>query len=240
MTTVQETSAPRAGRRFQPTHELALHEVALNACASLPAAHLGVHVIREMAGPIGIPDLTALVGERDKLEARLALDVPPLLNQIDVAIVSQAHARVARSSLAFAKALGWSVDTIIRRLRGLVRSGALIETRRDRYVRPFELAPLGRLYAIEAKVDDRRAAVRQGRTYGSWADSYVLVMGPLGRRRLDLIKGDVEVDRAGLIVDGQWIRRPTVSTLNHWRRLWSAEHFVAGAREHSYQPSVAP
>jgi hypothetical protein len=43
-----------------------------------------------MVGPIGIPDLTALVGAADRLEARLALGVPPLLNEIDAAIVAVA------------------------------------------------------------------------------------------------------------------------------------------------------
>jgi hypothetical protein len=240
MTIVHNTSAPRAGRRFEPTHELALHDTALVACSSLPGAHRGVHVIREMAGPIGIPDLTALVGEPWKLQARLALNVPPVLNQIDVAIISEVHANVPRSSQALANALGWSIDTITRRLPGLVRVGALIPRRADRYVRPAELAPVGRLYAIEAKIRDRGAAIQQARTYGAWADSYVLVMGPLGKRPLELLLDDVNLDQGGLLVDGRWIRRPTMRSLVHRRRLWSAEHFVAAARQGDYQPSVLP
>jgi hypothetical protein len=239
-TIVQDTSAPKAGRRFEPTHELVLHDVALSACASLPGAHRGVHVIREMVGPIGIPDLTALVGDSRRLQARLALDVPPLLNQIDAGIASVVHANVPRSSRAISRALGWPIDTITRRISGLFRIGALIQVRPDRYVRPAELAPIGRVYAVEAKVRDRVAAIQQARSYGAWADSYVLVMGPLGLRPREILLDEVISDHGGLIVDGEWLRRPTMRSHSLGRRLWTAEHFVAGARAGGYQPSVLP
>lgn len=86
LTTVQSTSAPRDGRRFEPIHELALDGDALAACGSLPGSHRGVFVVREMTGPIGIPDLTALVGDLSLLRARLALGVKPVLDQLDAAI----------------------------------------------------------------------------------------------------------------------------------------------------------
>ena len=166
LTTVQSTSAPRAGRRFEPTHELALDGDALAACGSLPGSHRGVFVVREMTGPIGIPDLTALVGDLSLLRARLALGVKPVLNQLDAAIVASASVNMPRASGAMAKALGWSTETVIRRLPGLVRTGALLTVRPDRYVRPAALRPLGRLYAIEAKIRDRGAAIQQARSMG--------------------------------------------------------------------------
>jgi hypothetical protein len=143
------------------------------------------------------------------------------------------------SSRALATALGWSIETITRRLSSLLRSGALIATRPDRYVRPAAPGPVGRLYAVESKVRDRRAAVRQARAYSAWTDSYVLVMGPLSRRPLDLLLSDVDADRGGLIVDGQWLRRPVIRPVDRVRRLWSAEYYVAAVCD-SYQPSVAP
>jgi hypothetical protein len=79
LTAVQDTRAPRAGRRFAPSHELALHGDAIAACEGLPGAHRGVFVVREMAGPVGVPDFTVLVGDLQPLHARLALDVPPVL-----------------------------------------------------------------------------------------------------------------------------------------------------------------
>lgn len=227
LTAVQHTSAPRAGRRFEPTHELALHDDALAACSSLPGSHRGVFVVREMTGPIGIPDLTALVADRSLLQDRLALGVQPVLNQLDAAIVAKATVKVPRSSHALAKALGWPTETIVRRVPGLVRGGALIAVQPDQYVRPAALRPLGRLYAVEAKVKDRTAAIQQARTYSAWADSYVLIMGALAPRPLQLLLVEVEADRGGLVVDGQWLRRPVMRSLDPARRFWSAEHFVA-------------
>lgn len=136
MPTVQYTSAPKAGRRFEPTHELALYEDAVAACSSLPGAHRGVLVVKEMLGPIGIPDLTALVGDQSLLHARLALDVQPVLNQLDATIIAKATANAPRSARALAKALDWPIETVMRRLPGLVRAGALTLVRPDRYVRP--------------------------------------------------------------------------------------------------------
>jgi hypothetical protein len=193
-----------------------------------------------MTGPIGIPDLTALVADPSLLESRLAIDVQPVLNQLDAAIVATAKPNAPRSSQALAKALGWPVETVTRRLPGLIRSGALSAVRPDRYVRPAALRPLGRLYAIEAKVRDRGAAIQQARGYGAWADNYVLIMGALGPRPLQLLLDEVDADRGGLVVDGQWLRRPVMRPLDPARRFWAAEHFVAAVKNDHYQPSVAP
>lgn len=240
MLAVQETSRPRAGRRFQPTHELALTQPAIDACAALPGAHRGIAVIREMTGPFGIPDFTALVGPHELLDARLALQVPPLLHQVDAAVASVAHPRQARSAEMFARRLGWPVDTVRRRVPDLVRVGALVEVRPDRFVRPEALTPLGRLYAVEAKVRESRQALRQGRSYSVWADNYVLVMGPLTSRAVEPLRAQVAQDRAGLVVDGRWVCRPAVHPLAPASRLWAAEHVVAAVGAQGYQPSPAP
>jgi hypothetical protein len=239
-TTIQDTNAPRPGRRFEPTHERALHEDALAACAALASGNRGILVVREMAGPIGVPDMTALVADPVALQARLALDVEPLLNQVDAAIVASAKVNGPRSSRALARALSWPGETVARRIPRLLRAGALISVRPDRYVRPAALSSVGQLYAVEAKVRDRRAAIQQARTYSAWADSYVLVMGPLGAQTLRLLLDDVNADRAGLMVAGKWIRRPVMSPLTPARRFWSAEHFVAAIRTGIHHPSVAP
>lgn len=136
MIAVQDSGAPRPGRRFEPSHERALHDDALSVCAQLPGAHRGTYVVREMTGPIGIPDFTVLIGDVDRLHARLSLDVAPVLNQLDASIVAVANSRVARSASALARTLNWGVQTVLRRLPGLLKSGALVATRPDRYVRP--------------------------------------------------------------------------------------------------------
>lgn len=225
----QVTSRPRAGRRFEPTHELALLDDAINACAGLPGAHRGVSVIAEMSGPFGIPDMTALVGPTETLHARMTLSIPPILNEIDAGIIGVAHDKQGRSSTLLAQKLGWPVDTIARRIPGLVRSGALIETRQDRYVRPAQLQALGRVYAVEAKVRDWRRALRQVRTYSAWADSYVLVMGSLPFTALEQLKPAVLGDGGGLLVDGRWQARPRLHTHPPGRRLWASEHYLVAA-----------
>lgn len=82
---VADTLKPRAGKRFQPTKELALHEPALRACVDIASPRRDLTVVREMTGPYGIPDFTAIIGGRIDLDARLACPVPPLLNEIDSA-----------------------------------------------------------------------------------------------------------------------------------------------------------
>lgn len=237
---VLATGRSRAGRRFAPTHELALLDRAATACGALPGAHRGLLVVSELAGPLGIPDLTALVGDLAAVRARLALPVDPLLNEVDAGVVAVAHPVVAKSRANIARTLGWPVETVQRRLPGLTRSGALLEVASDRYLRPRAIAPLGRIYAVEAKVRDWKAALHQARTYNVWADGYVLVMGPLAESSLVKLQAEVEADRGGLVVDNKWRRRPTVRQLPAARRLWASEHLIAALSIEDYHPSVAP
>lgn len=236
---VHGTSRPRSGRRFQPSHELALHGPAIQACAALPGAHRGLTVISEMTGPIGIPDLTAVVGPPSHLTARLAIKVPPLLNQLDAGVVAVTHPSQARSTAAMARLLQWPEQTVQRRVGELVHLGALHEVRPGRFVRPEQLRPVGRLYAVEAKVRDWGRALRQGRTYSVWADSYVLVMGPLADRAQHQLLEQAHQDKAGLVVAGRWLNRPTVHPLPIAQRLWAAEHVVAAVGG-NYHPSETP
>ena len=227
---MQETNNPRPGRRFEPVHELALLQPALNACAALPGAGRGLLVVREMTGPFGIPDLTALVGDPKRLRSRLELGVPPLLNRADAGIVSATHPAASLSAQQISERLHWPEDTIVRRLPGLVRIGALNEVRAGRFVRPAALAPLGRLYVVEAKVKEWGRALKQARKYSVWADGYVLVMGPLSAAVTQELEVEVDRDRAGLVVAGRWIRRPVMHRLPNVRRLWAAEHLVDAVR----------
>jgi hypothetical protein len=236
--TVLATSRPRAGRRFEPTHELALADDAVRACRLLPGAHRGLLVIAEMTGPMGIPDLTALVGDLDALDMRLALDVPPLLHEVDAAVAAVAQPRRPQTPEMMASALGWPVGTVLRRMPFLLRAGALERRTATTYVRPQHLRPVGGIYAVEAKVRDRTAAIQQARAYSVWADSYVLVMGPLADEPLRRLREDVDSDQGGLMVAGRMLRRPVRQSLMPSRRLWAAEHLVAAMRGLDYHPSV--
>ncbi len=205
--TVFETSRPRWGRMFAPTHELALADAALEVCKGLPAVGREIVVVKELAGPLGVPDYTALVVDGGALGRRFRVGIPPLLNKIDAAIVAVSSPTASRSVAAIAKSLGWSADTVLRRIVRLLRVGAMHESSGGRFVRAPELGALGRIYAIETKVDNCTAAINEARLYGVWADSYVLVMGGLGVRALTSVSEKVAADNAGLFVDGKWISR---------------------------------
>lgn len=230
---ILSTSRPRGGR-FEPIAERELHEPARSAASQLPGAHgRGLVIIEELAGPQGIPDLTAIIGDPRPLRMRLASDIPPLLNEIDAGIVAACHPRVTRSITYIAQRLGWPEASIKRRLPGLVRMKALTERRPNRYVAAPELSTIGRIYAIETKVRDGGSAIRQVRSYTTWADAYVIVTGPLGPAASTRLSNEVAKDRGGLVVDGQWLQRPTIRLASPARRLWSAEHVVAAMRPRS-------
>lgn len=224
---VVDTSRPRAGRRFEPVHELALSTDAVSAASGLPGVRRGLLVLREVAGPFGVPDFLAVVGASDALDARRALGVPPLLNQIDAGVVAAAAARAPRSAATLARRVGWPVESVERRIPELLRSGALVRAGRSSFVRPAELRPIGRLYAIETKVKEWKRALRQARAYSLWCDSYVIVMPSLGSVPLAQVVEAVVEDQGGLMVDGRWLQRPRLGTRTAAQRLWGSEHVVA-------------
>jgi hypothetical protein len=215
------------GRQFEPIWELELHEQALAACRSLPRSSQTLTVVSEMVGPIGVPDLTAVIHDPDDLVRRLEIGVPPLLHQVDAGVVAVAQSKQARSTETLAASLRWPVGTVRRRLPALIRSGALIRLREDRYVRLPELRPIGRMYAIESKVSNWGQALGQARSYSVWADTYVLVMGPLTASVASKVKQRVAKDRGGLVVDGKWICRPVAAGPSPAHRMLASEHFVA-------------
>jgi hypothetical protein len=224
---VKESKRPRAGRRFLPVAEKELRSDAVRAARGLPGAHRGLSVFEEVAGPFGIPDFLAAVGPRSLLRRRAALRVPPLLNEVDAGIVARASVRLGKSAEALAEQLGWGVETVERRLPGLLRSGALTDLGAGRYVRPAALAPIGRLYAVETKIRDFRRALRQARTYALWCDNYVIVMPALSDASLGDAVHAVARDRGGLVVDGRWVQRPGGRRIPPAPRLWGSEHLVA-------------
>jgi hypothetical protein len=223
----------RAGRRFEPVHELELEPDALSAARSLPGAHRGLVVLREMTGPYGVPDLVAVVGSPSLMRQRRRLPVPPLLNQVDAGVVAAAAPRAGRRVETLARRVGWPVESVRRRLPGLVKTGALVPIARESFVRPAALQPVGRLYAIETKVKDWRRALRQARTYNLWCDSYVLVMPSLSSGSLLTLLAEVSQDGAGLIIDGAWVQRPLLGKSSAAQKLWGSEHLFAALRETS-------
>lgn len=221
----------RPGRRFEAVEELELEPSAVFAARGLPHAHAGIQVIRELAGPIGVPDYVAVVGPPERLTWRLRSSVPPLLNQIDAGIVAVASTGRPHTAQHLARRLGWSLETVARRLPLLVRSGALLEDPPGRYIAHADVQPIGRLYALEAKIRDWRRAVRQARKYRLWCDNYIIVMGSLSTSTLANAQAIVSEDGGGLVVGMQWVTRPGRSRLSAARRLWGSEHVVAALQK---------
>ena len=224
---VRESKRPRAGRRFLPIAEKELRADALRAVRGLPGAHRDFTVFEEVAGPFGIPDFLVVIGSKALLRRRTALPVPPLLNEVDAGIVAVASARRGSTTDTLAERLGWAIETIDRRLPGLLRSGALEDVGVGRYVRPPALAPVGRLIAIETKVRDFRRALRQARTYALWCENYVIVMPSITEASFGEAVESVARDRGGLVVAGRWAQRPGSRRLPRPSMLWGSEHVVA-------------
>jgi hypothetical protein len=218
---------PRAGRRFEPISERELSSDTLLAARGLPNAHRGLRILLETAGPFGVPDLVAVIGPTQALNRRLRLRVPPLLNEVDAGVVAAAAVKAPRTAVTLAARVGWPIETVNRRIPGLLKSGALRAIGTESFVRPAALQPVGRLYAIEAKVRDWRRALRQARTYSIWCDSYVIVMPALGPTSTPNVLGEVRSDGGGLMLDGRWLVRPKLRSKSPSQRLWGSEHAIA-------------
>jgi hypothetical protein len=223
---VQERAPQRSrpGRRFAPTIEQQLGPVLRNLASRLPGAAAGVTVIAEMAGPSGLPDLVA-VPVSPQLAARLALPCLPLLTWSDARTAAACSITRAWSVSTLARRLDADEVALRRRLRRLVAQGA-IEASSSGFRRVPDLQPVGRLYALEAKVDDWSAGLSQALRYGGWADASAAVLGQLPR---DCSKAVTQASDLGLglALGARWLVRPRLRRLALARRLWASEHVVA-------------
>jgi hypothetical protein len=181
-------------------------------------------VIREMPGPTGLPDAVAVPITSAMID-RLELGVPALLAQNDARLAAACGMHRPRSLAALAKRLGMGIEPTAQRARRLCRSGALIISGNG-FVRPDALAPIGRLYALEAKVDDWSGGLRQALRYGSWADASGAVIGHLPDDRTVAVR-QASILGLGLALAGRWLVRPQIRALPFGYRLWASEHVVA-------------
>lgn len=219
----------KPGVRFAPSAELDLHAAVAPLARALPAARAGLTLVAEPPGPFGIPDFVGIYGARDRLDARLGLPVPPLLNRIDAGVVAALGAVRPLSIESIARRTGWRPSSIDRRMPGLLRVGAVRPAGSGTYVRPSALVGIGRLLALEVKVRDWRRAVLQGRTYASWCGTYAIVLGRLSPASSDDVVARVRGDGAGLAVGDRWIARPRLTPAGA-TSLWGSEHLVAALR----------
>jgi len=234
---VHQSSRSRPGRLFEAVQEAGLYPAALDAARSLPGASAGVLVVPEMYGPLGVPDFLVMVGGDKILKRRLEAGIPPILGEMDCAVISSLYTARPRSAKAIAASLGWGEDNVVARLQQLKKTGAVSEASAGLFLRHGSLSSGGTLYAIEVKVRDWAQAVRQSRGYRTWANNYVVVLGPIGEQARRAVVAEVAADQAGLFIDGTWIRKPSRRSPEPLRGLMGFEHLVASLE--GYQPSPA-
>lgn len=212
-----------------------LYPSALDAARSLPGASAGILVVPEMAGPLGVPDFLVMVGGDSALRDRLESGIPPILSEMDCSVIAALFSGRPRSVKTIASRLGWTEDNVRFRLLQLKKTGAVSELRPGLFLRHKSFSGGGTLYAIEVKVRDWTQAVRQSRGYRTWANNYVLVLGPLGEQATRAVEAEVEADQAGLFINGRWLRKPSRRVPDPLRGLMGFEHLIAALE--NYQPS---
>lgn len=220
-----ESRRDRAGRRFAPSAELELHPVLRDLAAKLPGAVRGVAVIAEMPGPSGLPDLVA-VPITEQLATRINYSCPPLVSWSDARLVSAASVNRPFTDASLARRTGVDPADVRRRVGRLLSMGALLEAPNGCIVRAPEMQPVGRLYALEAKVDDWSGGLGQALRYGAWADASATVVQRLPRDPSKAISQASELG-IGLAHNHRWLVRPKLRRLDAARRLWASEHVVA-------------
>jgi len=223
--TEYDTARARAGRPFVPTGERALDSALRSLAARLPRAARGVVAIPEMPGPAGVPDLVAIPSP-DGLTARLRCNVPPLLIWGDALVAASVSAARPESVRTIAARSGLRDDVVKRRLRRLASIGAVSQTHGGRYVRNTALAPIGRIYALEAKVDNWSSGIGQALRYGAWADASGVVLAHLPSDRSKALAQATSLG-VGLAVGARWLVRPRIHAHGSARRLWASEHVLA-------------
>lgn len=220
--------APRAGRAFAPIRERELDDVLRRLAVRLPGAKQGLILSPEFPGPRGVVDLLAVTRVRDALEERSALGAPFLKSETDCAVVAATHERAVRTSAHIAKALAMSERQVNRRLRELEAHGFVVRAGAG-YLRREGLRPLGRAYALEAKVTDWRRGLEQALRYSSWCDAagVVLLTAP---NDTAAVLGRFRALGIGLAVKESWLVRPRLGRANPARRLVLSE-LLASAME---------
>lgn len=214
----------RPGRRFEPTVERLLDDDLVTLSTRLPRASNGLAIVREFPGGRGIADVVAVTGWQEPVRQRIALQLPFLLNETDCAVVAALSPNQTRTVPIVAKKLGMSETQLIRRFRPLVTAG-YVELSGSGYRRVRGLEPIGRAYALEAKVSDWRQGISQALRYSTWCDAsaVVLLKAP---RDVSEVKARCILLGLGLAAEGRWLVRPRIGRPHTGLRLAMSEQFA--------------
>ena len=221
------SSFARAGRPFLPQAELRLAPTLRQAAGRLPMRPGAQTVmVPECPLPVGVPDLIALVANTEALAARSTAGIRPLLGEQEARMVAACGVVRPRSLPWLASIAGVSEGHARRVLLNLERSGALFR-RAEGWVRHPAIRPIGRTYAIEAKVSNWRAGLSQCLRYGTLADASALALGSMSDRNREQVLAAAREHGVGLFVGERWLVRPRISPVRAARRLWVSEHVAA-------------
>ncbi len=218
---VQLTARSRAGVRFEAKRERELDEALLALASKLPTTGDRVAVCREFTGPRGIPDLLVTTRYERHLAARRDAAIPPITGSSETAVLAALPLGSRRSLPWVAEACGLSLPQARERLRALARIGAVRQDGRG-YRRHLDLVPIGRTYAVEAKVTDWGKGLTQALRYLTWADSAsVVLLDP--PRDLGRASDQCRSLGVGLAVHDVWKVRPKLGKPNRGLRLAASE-----------------
>lgn len=214
----------RPGRRFQPTVERQLDQDLMRLSMRLPRAPEGLVVLHEFSGGRGIADAVAVTKWQQPVRDRIDLGLPFLRSETDCSIVMALSPSQTRTTPTIATKLGMSEEQVMRRLSRLI-SGGYVELSGSGYRRVRGLEPIGRSYALEAKVSDWRQGISQALRYSTWCDAaaIVLLRDP---RKLDEVRYRCSRLGLGFASDGRWVVRPRIGRPHSGLRLAASEQLA--------------
>ncbi|GAB3245327.1 MarR family transcriptional regulator [Arthrobacter pigmenti] len=214
----------RPGRRFEPTVERTLDNDLITLATHLPGAGEGLAIAREFHGGRGVADMVGLTRWRDGLQRRMATPVPFLRNETDCAVVAALSPKKTLTVASLSKRLGMSDEQVTRRVRSLVATGH-VEHHGSGFRRALGLEPIGRAYALEAKVSDWRQGISQAMRYSTWCDAAALVLLK-PPRALGEVEATCSSLGLGLAVGDRWIARPRLVRPHVGLRLAASEQWA--------------
>jgi DNA-binding Lrp family transcriptional regulator len=220
-----ETGRPARGRLFEPVAEAAMHATLRDLAQRLPGANQGLLLVPEFVGPYGVVDLLAVTYIGDRINRRWRSGIAPITSELDVQILSAIPASHGASLEEISQSLGRPAEAIRRRVRQLSASGAL-HLNGSAYSRDKALTPLGRLWALEAKVNDWRRGLGQAIQYGLWADASAVVLSRLSVDTEYLVK-EAQRLNVGIALGSRWLVRPRIKTQSEMFKLWASELLFA-------------
>lgn len=216
----------RGGRRFQPVDELTLHELIEAVASTLPGAG-DVLVVPEMPSPLGLPDFVAVVGAEPWLQKRIAADVTPILSEIECVVLSALSSARPLAIGTLERRIGWTPKDTASVLNRLAKAGAINFTPSGAVIADPAMRPTGRVFALEAKLKEWQRGIQQGRTYRTWANNYVIVLGDVGVVAESRAMTRISEDGGGLYNRSGWLVKPQPRHPSPARRLQGYEHLFA-------------